>query len=302
MSPPARWEVPANVINWWMCLHGNDVVHRWLADSLVLAASCQQAWRLHIEGFLPGGSLSCVLACRRADGSPVVLKLLAPWAAEAIGPEALALAAWNGHGAAALLERTLDGRALLLSRVSPGIAFSPSGSDELDCERVAGTLRVLASVPVPDELPPLSDALRARFARARGMAGQRQKWVTAPDLDDAEERAVALAQAAGGRGLVHGDAQDKNLLLSDSDGTLVAIDPEPSVGDRHFDPALWALTHRPGVGVRERCAALASLLALDEARLWDWCLVLAVAEVALEVEDRARAHHEFLAQASRDAR
>ncbi len=290
------------MVSRWLGLHGEDVVRRWLVDVRVLATSCEEAWRLHIEGFLPGGSLSCVLACRRADGAPVVLKLLAPWAAEAIGPEALALAAWNGHGAAALLERTPDDQALLLSRVSPGTVFSPSGSDELDCERVAGTLRALASVPVPDGLPPLSEALSTRFARARGMAGQRQKWVTAHDLNDAEERAVALAQAAGGRGLVHGDAQDKNLLLSDPDGTLVAIDPEPSVGDRHFDPALWALTHRPGVGVRERCAALASLLELDATRLWEWCVVLAVAEVALEVEDRARAHHEFLAQASRDAR
>jgi streptomycin 6-kinase len=208
----------------------------------------------------------------------------------------------DGRGAAALLERTPDRRALLLSRVSPGTAFSPSGSDELDCERVAGTFRALASAPPPHELPPLSEALSARFAQARAMAGQRQHWITAQDLDDAEQRAVALAQAARDRALVHGDAQDKNLLLRDPDGTLVAIDPEPSAGDRHYDPALWALTHRPGVGVRERCAVLASLLELDATRLWAWCCVLAVAEVALEVEDRASAHHEFVAQASRGAR
>lgn len=300
MSPPARWEVPVDVVSWWASLHGDDVVRRWLADARVLAASCGEAWRLHIEEFLPGGSLSCVLACRRADGSPAVLKLLAPWAAGSIGTEALALVAWEGRGAAALLERTPDGRALLLSRVSPGDAFSPSGSDELDCERVVPTLRALASVPVPDGIPALSAGLSVRFARARGMAGQRQHSMTAQDLGDAEERAVALAQSASGRNLVHGDAQDKNLLLSDPDHTLIAIDPEPSAGDRHFDPALWALTHRPGVGVRERCALLAELLGLDAARLWDWCLVLAVSEVALEVEDRARAHREFLVQASRD--
>jgi streptomycin 6-kinase len=288
------------VVSRWLGLHGDDVVRRWLVDVRRLAASCEAAWRLHIEGFLPGGSLSCVLACRRADGAPLVLKLLAPWAAEVIGPEALALVAWNGRGAAALLERTPDDRALLLSRVSPGTAFSPSGSDELDCEWVAGTFRSLASVAVPHELPPLSEALSARFARARGMASQRQRWITAQDLDDAEHRAVALALSARDRGLVHGDAQDKNLLVSEPGGTLVAIDPEPSAGDRHFDPALWALTHRPGVGVRERCAVLADLLGLDATRLWEWCLVLAVAEVALEIEDRARAHRGFLAQASRD--
>ena len=295
-----RWEIPADVVSRWLGFHGDNVVRRWLVDVRVLATSCEEAWRLHIEGFLPGGSLSCVLACRRVDGAPLVLKLLAPWAAEAIGPEALALAAWNGRGAAALLERTPDSRALLLNRVSPGTAFSPSGSDELDCERVARTFRALASVAAPHELPQLSEALSARFARARGMADQRQGWITAHDLDDAEQRAVALAQATRDRDLVHGDAQDKNLLVSEPGGTLVAIDPEPSVGDRHVDAALWALTHRPGVGVRERCAALASLLELDATRLWEWCLVLAVAEVALEGEDRARAHHEFLSDVSRD--
>jgi streptomycin 6-kinase len=298
MSSRARWEIPADVVSRWVCLHGDDVVRRWLADARVLAASCEEAWRLRIEGFLPGGSLSCVLACRRADGFPAVLKLLAPWAEESIGMEALALAAWNGRGAVALLERTTDGRALLLSRVSPGCAFSPSGSDELDCDLAARTLRALVLAPVPADLRPLREVVRARFARARGVADQRQCWISARDLNDAEERAVALAQNASGRGLVHGDAQDKNLLLSDAGGMLVAIDPEPSAGDRYFDPALWALTHRPGVRVRERCAALAGLLGLDATRLWEWCLVLAVAEVALEVEDRARAHRDFLAQAS----
>jgi streptomycin 6-kinase len=94
--------------------------------------------------------------------------------------------------------------------------------------------------------------------------------------------------------------QNKNLLVRDPGGMLLAIDPEPSVGDRHFDPALWALSHRPGECVRERCALLAGLLELDTARLWEWCLVLAVPEVALERESRAQAHYEFLAEASSD--
>jgi streptomycin 6-kinase len=302
MSRPARWQVPANVVNRWVRLHGDDVVRQWLADARVLADRCGEGWRLRIEGFLPGGSLSCVLACRRADGTPAVLKLLAPWADEAIGAEALALAAWDGRGAVALLEHTRDGRALLLSRVTPGCGFSPSGSDEVDCQRVADTLRELASAQVPVGLPVLSAAVRARFARAEGEGGQRSSWITAQELKDAEERAVALAQDPGPRSLVHGDAQNKNLLVGAPGGMLVAIDPEPSAGDPHFDPALWALTHRPGRGVRERCALLADLLELDRTRLWEWCLVLAVPEVALERESRARAHYEFLAEASSDRR
>jgi streptomycin 6-kinase len=81
-------------------------------------------------------------------------------------------------------------------------------------------------------------------------------------------------------------------------GVLVAIDPEPAVGDPHFDAALWALTHRPGEGVQERCAVLAVLLGLDEARLWSWCLALAVAEVALDLPGRALAQRELLARSA----
>jgi hypothetical protein len=43
-----------------------------------------------------------------------MLKLLALWALEAIGTEALALSVWIGRGAVALLEHAPNGRALLL--------------------------------------------------------------------------------------------------------------------------------------------------------------------------------------------
>jgi streptomycin 6-kinase len=251
-----------------------------------------------IEGFLRGGSLSCVLAGRRENGSPMVLKLLAPWAVETVAAEALALAAWRGCGVVDLLERTPDGRALLLRRVSPGRSFSPSGNEVSDCERVAQTLRALASAPAAAGLPALSSAVHARFGRARVASRSRRAWVGARALDDAESRAVELAATAPVQRPVHGDAQNKNLLVDGAGGVPVAIDPEPSIGDPHFDAALWALTHRPGERVRERCAVLGVLLGLDEARLWSWCLALAVAEVALDLPERASAQRELLARSA----
>jgi len=297
MSRSGRWEIPSDVVGAWDELYGEDVVREWLAEAEELAERCENLWQLRIKGFLPGGSLSCVLACRQANGTAAVLKLLAPWAQEAIGPEVLALSAWNGRGAVALLDHTPDGRALLLRRIRPGDVFEPSGHDEADCERVVQTLRVLASIPPPEGLPALSAAVRTRFARARGIARRRRGWITSQEINDAERRAVELAQTATRHGLVHGDAQNKNLLLDDAAGMLVAIDPEPSAGDRHFDPALWALTHRPGKGVQERCDALAGLLDLNADRLWCWCVVLAAPEVALDVAERAVAHREFLTRA-----
>jgi streptomycin 6-kinase len=295
MERSAGWEIPAEVVRRWVDSHGQDAARGWLAEAEERAAGCAEAWQVSIEGFLPGGSLSCVLAGRRDDGSRVVLKLLAPWAVEAIATEALALSGWKGCGVVELLECTPDGRALLLRRVSPGCSFSPSGNEAYDCERVAQTLRALALAPLVAGLPALSVAVHARFSRARAASRRRRAWVSAHALDGAEYRAVELVETAPTRTPVHGDAQNKNLLDGPG-GLLVAIDPEPGVGDPHFDPALWALTHRPGNGVRERCAVLAALLGLDEARLWSWCLALAVAEVALDLPERALAHRDLLAR------
>jgi streptomycin 6-kinase len=298
MGRSGGWEIPAEVVGRWVDSHGAEAVRAWVADAEKRAGWCAEAWQVSIEDFVPGGSLSCVLAGRRADGSRVVLKLLAPWAVEAIATEALALSAWKGCGVGELLERTPDGRALLLRRVSPGHSFSPSGNEVSDCERVAQTLRALALAPAVAELPALSSAVHARFGRARVASRSRRAWISEHALDNAESRAVELASTAPVQRPVHGDAQNKNLLADGARGVLVAIDPEPSVGDPHFDAALWALTHRPGEGVRERCAVLATLLGLDETRLWSWCMSLADAEVALDLPERARAQRELLARSA----
>jgi streptomycin 6-kinase len=232
MGRSGGWEIPAEVVGRWVDSHGEEAVRTWVADASRRAAWCADAWRVRTEGFVPGGSLSCVLSGRRADGSHVVLKLLAPWAVEAIASEALALSAWKGYGVVELLERTPDGRALLLRRVSPGHSFSPSGNEALDCERVAQTLRALASAPVVAGLPVLSVAVHARFGRARVASRCRRAWVGARALEGAEYRAVELAETAPVQRPVHGDAQNKNLLVDGAGGVLVAIDPEPGVGDR----------------------------------------------------------------------
>jgi streptomycin 6-kinase len=295
MRMVAPWEFPAKTVAGWVDSHGRAAVSDWVVDAKKRAEWCVEAWRLRIEGFMPGGSLSCVLAGRREDGARVVVKLLAPWAREAIASEALALSAWRGCGVVELLERSPDGRALLLDRVCPGRPFAPSGDDRRDCERAVRVLGALASAPADVGLSALGTAIHARFRRAR-VARRRRGWVSSRELDFAERRALELAESAPANTAVHGDAQNKNLLLAGETAGLVAIDPEPAIGDPHFDPALWALTHRPGVGVRERCAVLAGLLGLDEERLWSWCLALVVAEVVLDAPERASGHRELVAR------
>jgi streptomycin 6-kinase len=292
MDRLAGWEIPAHVVARWVSVHGLTAVRAWRAEAHDLAERWARTWRVSVDDFMPGGSLSCVLAGTGEDGNAVVLKLLAPWASGAIACEARALAAWNGCGVVDLLEHSPDGRVLLLRRVRPGGSFYASGDDAADCARVARTLGALASAPRLHALPDLAAVVCGRFARARA-SGRAGAPVTGDELDKAECCAAQLAQTASLSGPVHGDAQNKNLLL-DEGGGLVAIDPEPALGDPHFDAALWALTHRPGEGVEERCAHLAHLLTLDQGRLRSWCLALAVAEVALDVPERASAQRKLL--------
>lgn len=298
MRRARAWDVPTKVREAWRAVHGDEVVAAWLEEARALADWCAEAWRLSVDGYLPGGALSCVLACRRADDSRAVLKLLPPWAYHAIASEAVALRAWRGHGVVDLLESTPDGRALLMRRISPGQPFAPSGDDLDDAQRIAHVLAGLAAAPTPSEVPDVSVAMRSRFSRARAAARHRRELVDEAMVDQAESAALELAGTWSDRAAVHGDAQNKNLLLdAGGDARLVAIDPEAGIGDRHVDAALWALTHRPGRGVGERCDMLTTLLDLDRDRMWSWCRVLVVAEQALDRPERARAHRDLFGRA-----
>jgi hypothetical protein len=127
MGASGDWEFPAELLDGWADSAGDAAVREWAIDAKRRAVWCAETWRLSIDGFIPGGSLSCVLEGRRAAGEDVVLKLLAPWAVDAIASEALALSAWRGCGVVDLLERSSDGRAPLLRRVRPGSSFAGSG-------------------------------------------------------------------------------------------------------------------------------------------------------------------------------
>jgi streptomycin 6-kinase len=287
------WNIPEDFIDFLACVHGKDAVYMWLDEVSALAEECSAKWQLKLGSFIPGGALSCVLACE-IEHRPAVLKFASPWSRADQSLEGAALAAWCGIGAAKLLAQYNDGQALLLERVIPGTTFFASNSDAEDCQRVAENLRALAAASPPLVLPDLTKAVKDRFrdARLSWATVERKEWLTEEVFERAEQNALMMVQSTASRQLLHGDYQNKNLLLGPA-GLLVAIDPTPAVGDSHYDPALWALTHRPGERVRERCAELAKRLLLDPERLWQWCIVLAVPEIALDYLPRALAQLEY---------
>ncbi|MGW4483521.1 aminoglycoside phosphotransferase family protein [Amycolatopsis sp. NPDC004368] len=78
----------------------------WLAALPDLADRFARAWNLVFEGPALQGFVGVVQPARRADGTPVVLKL--GWPHEESRDDSLALSTWAGRGAVLLLEAAPD--------------------------------------------------------------------------------------------------------------------------------------------------------------------------------------------------
>jgi streptomycin 6-kinase len=267
-----------------------------LAELPALVTRWQERLALCDARVMPGGVLSAALMCRRADGSPVVLKLSSPAAGNARA-EADALRIWNGVGAPALLFEADGGRVMLMQAICPGDAVVPE-DDRADACRAAELLSALHRAP-PAGIPDATDELRWRFERAHekldgpSYAGG---LVSHEDLDGAYQGALELHEHRLQTVVCHGDFIDKNLLV-DENAAWWAIDPRPFLGDPCLDAAFWALAHRPGVEVRERCELIAEAARLDPRRVRRWAQVFAVSEAVLVTDPvRARAHHSVLAR------
>jgi len=294
--PPESHEVPAGaalvspaVARRWISVHGEGA-RGWIEALPTIADQWAAHWDLALHGPIGGGSVSVVLAVEVAS-KPAVLKLAAPWS-EWSRAEAAALSVWSGSSAPELLACSNDGGALLMERVMPGT--SPDG---LASAAVGDLLTCLSSRGrrLPPEIPPLANAVVTRFRRAEE---NRHGLMDMERLHRAKEAACGMAaELSRGATLLHGDFLRKNVLCS-TDGGIVAIDPNPAVGDQCYDAAQWAVTEYPIDEAPDRCAALARHLGLEERRIWAWALVLGAVEICLASEPRARETLSLVAAAS----
>lgn len=242
-------------------------------------AQLADEWSLELEPPFEPTHISLVMPVRRDDGSTAVLKVNFPEPESE--READALACWDGAGAARLLGRDDERRALLLERCFPGTPLWEVEEDEAN-ELAAEVLRQLWQVPPAGEFRPLADEA-ARWAESLPETWEQAGRPFEKGLLDKAVEVMRAAPRSEEAALLHQDLHGGNVLRSER-GWL-AIDPKPLVGERAFDVASLLrdrrdeLTRDPDAAgrMRRRLDFYCDRLGLDRERVRGWGIAHALA-------------------------
>jgi streptomycin 6-kinase len=252
----------------------------WLDNLPAILSETAQRWSLEIQ---PPFSLSYnyVTPAVRADGAPVVLKLGFP--NPELSSEIAALQAYDGRGAARLLEADPERGILLEERLEPGLPLSTLEDDAREVSIAASLLRQLWR-PVPAESPfPTLARWTIGLKKLRPHFGGGCGPFPPALVDRAERLRDELLASPGDPVLLHGDFHYDNVLSARRQPWL-AIDPKGVSGDRTYEPTPFFYNHLPESTAPRQLKALlarhidqfAAELDLDRPRLLAWGLVQCV--------------------------
>ncbi len=254
----------------------------WLAALPALAAAYAREWGLTFEGEAMHGYVGVVQPARRADGTPVVLKL--GWRNDESTDEPVALSTWAGRGAVLLLDSAPGDGVLLLERLDAGRTL-----DHLPLREAVPILGGLArrlAVPAP---PGLTRSVRTEAA---GLVEELpRRWAELGEpfdrrlVDDAVAICRELGPAAGDL-LVNEDLHFQNVLAGQREPWLV-IDPKPLSGDLEYGviPLFWNRFTESTLD--ERMDLIVASQELDAGKARAWTLVRAVQNWLWRVEESA---------------
>lgn len=250
-----------------------DAGRAWIEQLPGLFETLCRQWGLAMDGPPMHGGLSLVAPVRRGDEN-CVLKV--GWPDENPAQEAIALSAWDGHGAVRLLAAQPEWGALLLERLD-----SRRSLEDVDLEEavtVAGRLlrrlaiRPPAGVPLLTEVAKcLSETFPQRWERyGRSMSRRR--------LNEACDLAAQLGPSAGSL-LVNYDLFYADILAGEREPWL-AVDPKVVVGDLEYGVAqlLWRRLEdiQAQGGLARHFEALIETAGLDTDLARSWTVVRCV--------------------------
>jgi streptomycin 6-kinase len=244
-------------------------------------AALAERWELVVGDAVGRGNTSLVVRCRRADGSPAVLKLTPD--AELGAAEASALRSWEPSGRVPRVwgyDAPLG--ALLLEAIRNEIPLSELGR-AVELGEIVGLIRGLhrnGAPVVANGVVPIAERVEFIFEHWIDRYSRRGEVVTravpVERLRRGHELARELVADAGASVLLHGDLHPGNVLDGGAPCGLVAIDPRPCVGEAAVDAVdwvFWAVDDPHAWERRSRDLALA--LGVEHGRLWAWCAAFA---------------------------
>ena len=262
----------------------------WLRALPGLIEQCERRWRLEAMPPVSPQTHNYVAPAVRQDGTEVMLKLGVPHAG--LADEIEALRAFDGHGAARVLEADVDLGAMVLERLKPGLMLSHVVDDE-DATSIAANVmrRLWRPVPVDHSLPTVADwaaglsKLRGRFAGGTGP-------VPARLVERAEALFSELIASMGERVLLHGDLHHYNILSAEREPWL-AIDPKGVEGEPEFE--LWQFMRNRLERSQDSEKALPRLvdqfadeLGLDRERIVGWGVAQSVLSLWWGIQDHGQ--------------
>jgi streptomycin 6-kinase len=207
---------------------------RWLARLPALTAAVARDWGITLAAPYPL-SFNFVAPGRRADGTPVVLKLGVPQAGH-VAVEADALGFFAGDGAVRVLERDDARGALLLERADPGDPLSSlvAADDERATAVLIEVMRRLHRPAPPGLALPELAARQATFAAHLARYPGADHPFPRHLVQQAAGLLRELCESAERRVVLHGDLHHDNVLAAGREPWLV-IDPHGVLGDPGYE-------------------------------------------------------------------
>jgi streptomycin 6-kinase len=272
----------------------------WLRRLPDILAACARRWDLTLGLAVESLSYNYVAHARRADGTPVMLKVCTPTGE--FRAEAGALAVFDGHGAVRLLEIDRDDQVMLLEACAPGTSLT-TVEDDRQATSIAATVMRRLWQPAPPEhpFPTVADWGRG-FERMRAHFGGGSGPFPAPLTDRAERLFVELEASMAGPVVLHGDLHHDNILAAAREPWLV-IDPKGLVGEPAYEVGALLRNRLPepltpveaGGLLARRVDQLSEELGLERARVAGWAMAQAVLSAWWTVEDHGQGWEETIA-------
>ncbi|GCE31641.1 hydroxyurea phosphotransferase [Dictyobacter alpinus] len=245
--------------------------------------NCEARWNLTLEQPF-NLSFNYVAPARRADGTPVVIKVCLPSDEFALQHEALRIC--DGHGMVRLLDAHDEDETMLLERLEPGHMLSTVEDDAEAFSQAAAVMRQIRQpVPAQHSFPSIQDWGRG-LVEARTYYSQNSGPIPLKLLDEACRLFAELAASQAEPVVLHGDLHQENILSAER-APWLAIDPKGVIGEPAYETGslLRNETHKvfnapqPIRVMARRVDQLAAELGFERERIRGWALAQAVLSV-----------------------